>query len=44
MSHLTAPDALCKVVGQVGIPDDLYKKLMSEVMALPEKKRGKWKS
>ena len=44
MSHQTAPDALCKAVGQVGIPDDLYKKLMSEVMALPEKKRGKWKS
>ena len=28
----------------IAIPDDLYKKLMSEVMALPEKKRGKWKS
>ena len=44
MSHQTAPDDLYKVVWQVGIPDALYKKLMSEVMALPEKKRGKWKS
>ena len=44
MSHQTAPDALYKVVYQVGIPDALYKKLMSKVMALPEKKRGKWKS
>ena len=37
-------DAKYKVVPQVGIPDALYEKLMSEVMALPEKKRGKWKN
>ena len=54
MSHQTAPDGIAKmpagfttidcVIPQVGIPDALYEKLMSEVMALPEKKRGKWKS
>ena len=41
---LKPTDALYKVATQVAIPDALYKKLMSEVMALPEKKRGKWKS
>ena len=44
ISYQPAPDALCKVVSQVAIPDVLYKKLMSEVMALPEKKQGKWKN
>ena len=47
MSHQTDLiyyNALCKVVYQIAIPDVLYKKLMSEVMALPEKKQGKWKS
>ena len=49
MSHQIAPDAIALTNlplprALVSIPDALYEKLMSEVMALPEKKRGKWKN
>ena len=44
MSHQITTDAKYKVVPKVFISGAVYKKLMSEVMALPEKKQGKWKS